>query len=97
MQSAQVIALLLPDQDTESAAMHRAENYIAHGSTVLVRSADGRMLLETVTADTEFMEQIMTTGRFRRGKAIIDPMTRQVMGYEMEMITDPPRRSPFAL
>lgn len=93
MQSAQVIALLLPDEYTESAAMNRAGNYVAQGATLLVRDSEGRMLLETVTPDTQFMEQIMTTSRFRRGKAIVDPMSRQVMGYEMEMIAEPTRRA----
>jgi hypothetical protein len=35
-----------------------------------------------------FDEQIMTTGCFRRGKPIIDPVTREVMGYEMEMMSE---------
>jgi hypothetical protein len=35
-----------------------------------------------------FAEQVVTTGCFRRGKPIIDPTTREVMGYEMEMLSD---------
>jgi hypothetical protein len=85
MRASQIIALLLPDS-------YRDEKPAVEPATALLRDHEGRMSLEPVTADmageTRFMEQMMTTGCFRRGKPIVDPTTRQIMGYEMEMVVD---------
>jgi len=86
MQTAQVIALLMPETTVEVFA---GPNSFAQGVTALLRDAEGKMSIEKVTTESAFMEQIMTTGCFRRGKAIVDPVSRQVMGYEMEMMAHP--------
>ncbi len=86
MQTAQMIALLLPETTAE---VWTGPHSFAHGATALMRDAQGKMTLETVTAENAFMDQIMTTGCFRRGTAIVDPVSRQVMGYEMEIIAHP--------
>lgn len=55
-------------------------------ATVLLRSPDGQMSLQSVNPDTPFGRRAMRTGCFRRGKAIIDPVSRQMIGYEMEPV-----------
>jgi hypothetical protein len=85
MQASQLIALLLPE-GWEMSQPQRMDEYVARGATALIRDAEGRISIEPVTHGAAFREQILTTGCFRRGKPIIDPATRQVMGYEMEMV-----------
>jgi hypothetical protein len=82
MRVPKIIALLLPESKQDFA--HGDE--LAH-ATALLRDEDGRMSLQPFTHDMPFTEQAITTGCFRRGKPIIDPTTREVIGYEMEMIS----------
>ena len=84
MQAAKLIALLLP----ESNDSRRRDEFDVDTATALMRDDEGRMSLAPLTREMPFAEQVMTTGCFRRGKAIVDPVTREVMGYEMEMISD---------
>lgn len=56
------------------------------GAQRLVRAADGKVSLEDVESQEEFERVARTTGCFRRGKAIRDPSTREVIGYEMEQV-----------
>ncbi len=72
----EVIALLLPDSGPQPA-------------TALVRGVDGQMSLEAVEEGSNFARDMMTTGCFRKGKPIVDPVSREIMGYEMEMIPGP--------
>lgn len=55
-------------------------------ATVLVRSAEGEMSLQSVNPDSPLGRRAMRTGCFRRGKPIIDPVSRQMIGYEMEPV-----------
>ncbi len=57
-------------------------------ATVLVRSADGRISVQNVNPDSPLGRQALRTGAFRRGKPIIDPISRQMIGYEMEHVPD---------
>jgi hypothetical protein len=50
-------------------------------SKVLVRFGDGRMAVEDVTGDNAKSGVYLV--RFRRSSPIIDPATREVIGYEM--------------
>lgn len=87
MRANELIALLLPEtkQDTDEDVL-----------TGLFRDAEGRMSLKHLTREwaqeMPFKEQVMTTGCFRRGKPIVDPVSREVIGYEMEMIAGPEAR-----
>jgi hypothetical protein len=54
------------------------------GAKRLVRSADGRVSLEAIESEEEFQRTARTTGCFRRGKAIRDPVSREIIGYELE-------------
>ena len=57
-------------------------------ATILVRNADGKMSMQPVDPDTTLGQQALTTGAFRKGKPIVDPVSRQIMGYEMEPVAD---------
>jgi hypothetical protein len=85
MSSSQVLALLPNELDYESHASTMTE-FLRCGATALVRDDSGKITLESVSADVAYLSQVMRTGCFKRGKAIIEPSTRQVIGYEMEMI-----------
>jgi hypothetical protein len=78
----EVIALLLPER-----TRREVRDGYAAGAQRLVRSADGRMSLEAVESREEFERTARSTGCFRRGKAIRDPATREVIGYEMEEVS----------
>ncbi len=75
--SSEVIALLFPDPG-------QAREGSAQPVTALVRDAEGPMELRDVLADTALMRQARLTGRFNCGKPIFDPVTREVIGYEIE-------------
>jgi len=78
----EVIALLL-----DESARERAKGPARlKGAQRLVRLADGRVTLEAIESRADFEETARITGCFRRGKAIRDPATREVIGYEMEEV-----------
>jgi len=56
---------------------------------MLLREADGRMRLQDVSPDSVMAKHAMSTGCFRRSKPIFDPVTREIMGYEMERVVQP--------
>jgi hypothetical protein len=73
----EIIALLPPEARADGREVSR----------VLVRFGDGRMALEDV-AD-EPARTARQGARFRRSRPIIDPATREVIGYEMEQVLMP--------
>ena len=77
----EIVALLLPEGETEHLA------HPEHCATLLVRRADGQFALEQIDARVALARRAANTGCFRKGKPIVDPTTRQVMGYEMEEIS----------
>ena len=79
----EVIALVLDESDERR--RHPAK--YCEGAQCLVRSSDGTVSLEAVESQEEFERTARTTGCFRRGKAIHDPETREVIGYEMEEVS----------
>jgi hypothetical protein len=54
---------------------------------VLVREVNGRILQQTATPESTFGHESIQTGAFRRGKPIIDPVTHETLGYEMERVS----------
>ena len=56
---------------------------------VLVREEDGQISLQTASLESTFGEDALQTGRFRRGNPIVDPVTHETLGYEMERISNP--------
>lgn len=71
--NSEVIALLLGERS-------------ALGAQRLVRDEDGSIVLEDVESLEEFDATARTTGCFRRGTPILDPQSREVIGYEMEEV-----------
>ena len=56
---------------------------------VLVREENGDMALRSVHPTSTLGHRAIQTGVFRRGAAIIDPVTRETLGYEMECVSNP--------
>lgn len=44
---------------------------------------------QPVNLEAGFAHQAIQTGSFRRGNPIIDPVTQQTVGYEMEQLPTP--------
>jgi hypothetical protein len=80
--NSQVIALVI-DDPAESGDGRSADDTGAHR---LIRGADGRVSLEPVVSREDFERALKDTGCFRRGRAIRDPRTFEVIGYEMEEV-----------
>jgi hypothetical protein len=78
----EVIALLIEESGGKGSDAQR----YARGAQRLVRGADGRVSLEAIESEEEFERVARTSGCFKRGKAIRDPVSRQVIGYEMEEV-----------
>ena len=81
-EDAETIALLLGNSEDER---WQPNDFVA-GAQRLMRDADGTLTLKAVESEEEFEQAAVDTGRFRRGKPIIDPETREVIGYEMEEV-----------
>ena len=81
MQQSEVVALLLPEGEQGHLANPE------HPATLLVRKADGQFALEQIDARLAFARRAVNTGCFRKGRPIVDPVSREVMGYEMEEIS----------
>lgn len=79
----EVIALLV-DEPANQVNHDSLENT---GAQRLIREASGRVSLEPVESQEEFDRMAKDTGCFRRGRAIRDPKTFEVIGYEMEEIS----------
>jgi len=75
--SSEVIALLFPDPG-------QAREGSSQPVTALVRDDEGPIECRNLLADTGLMRQARLAGRFNCGKPILDPVTREVIGYEIE-------------
>lgn len=82
----EVLGLVLGEGAEERGGNARQKSTSAQ---MLLREADGRMRLQDVSPDSVMGRHAMSTGCFRRGKPIVDPVSREIMGYEMEMISHP--------
>lgn len=82
----EILGLLLGDAPDEHG---RAARGTAKSAQMLLRETDGRMRLQDVATDSVMGQHAMSTGCFRRTKPILDPDTREVMGYEMELVAQP--------
>ncbi len=54
-----------------------------------LRDAEGLMQLRHVEPSPALLRTARLAGRLDSGKPIIDPVTREVIGYEIEPIADP--------
>lgn len=82
----EIIAVVLPDGTPDTPAALR--DFVATGTMLLVRHADGRMALEPARQNAAWLEQ-PGVGSFGKRRPILDPVSREVMGYEMEMAALP--------
>lgn len=80
---AEVIALLVDEPGNETTD----DSIETTGAHRLIREPDGRVSLEPVESQEEFDRMAKNTGCFRRGRAIRDPKTFEVIGFEMEEIS----------
>jgi len=79
MQS-EVIALLFPEQSPASGAA-------APCVMALLRDAEGLMQLRSLEPNPALLRRARIAGRLNSGKPIVDPVTREVIGYELEPIS----------
>jgi hypothetical protein len=80
----EVLALLLGECDDT----WRDEDIDLESTSCLVRRPDGNIGLEKVHSREQLERTAETTGVFRQGKPITDPVTGEVIGYELEEITE---------
>ena len=73
----EVIALLFPDPG-------QAREGPSQLVTAVVRDAQGLMELRSMKPDKLLLSEARLAGRFNCGKPIVDPLTREVIGYEIE-------------
>ncbi|MET0661047.1 MAG: hypothetical protein ABW110_23155 [Steroidobacteraceae bacterium] len=52
----------------------------------VVREENGTTSFENVCSDSSIGTVAVQTGTFRRGKAIVDPITQECLGYELERV-----------
>jgi hypothetical protein len=78
----EVIALLFPETA-------RAKDGGVQMVMALLRDATGLMELHNLRPDVALIKRARVTGRVNCGKPIVDPVTREVMGYEIEPIVLP--------
>jgi hypothetical protein len=76
----EVIALLFPDPGQ---ALEGPASLV----TALVRDAEGLIELRSMQPDRSLLGKVRLAGRFNCGKPIVDPHTREVIGYEIEPMT----------
>ena len=80
----EVIALLFPEHGPATGG---AVPFV----TALLRDAEGLMQLRRVTPDASLLRKARVAGRMNKGKPIVDPVTREVIGCEIEPLADPTR------
>lgn len=51
---------------------------------VLVREENGRISAQVASVSGTFADRAIQTGAFRRGNPIVDPVTHETVGYEIE-------------
>jgi hypothetical protein len=75
----EVIAVLVAGYDEDG--VERA--------TVILRDGHGNVTMKQMAAHEKLARLGADTDRFRRGKPIVDPHSREVVGYELERVTLP--------
>ena len=78
----EIIALLLP----ESARVAEGASPMV---TALLRNGQGLMELRRLKPDRKLLRRARIAGRFNCGTPILDPDTREIIGYEIEPIATP--------
>lgn len=84
---AEIIAVVLPDGTPDSA--DALNDFVATGTMLLLRHADGQVSLEPARREAAWSGKGSTGMRPRKRQPILDPMTREVVGFEFEMSAAP--------
>jgi hypothetical protein len=79
---AEIIALLFPEKGPTAGG---AAQFVM----ALMRDAEGLMELRRLAPEASLLGKARVAGRMNRGKPIVDPVTREVIGCEIEPLTDP--------
>jgi hypothetical protein len=53
---------------------------------ILVREADGQVRSQQPNPESASGDCAIQTGAFRRGKRVVDPVTLETLGYEIEQL-----------
>jgi len=77
MDDNEVIAVLLAGYDDDG----------QERVTVVLRDAQGQVSLKHMSPRDAAARRAMSAGCFREGRPILDPVSREVMGYELEQVT----------
>ena len=77
----EVLALLFP----EPAASGNPGNSV----TAFVRDPQGGLMLTSVVLSRTLLETARVAGRWNSGTPILDPQTREIIGYEIEPMVLP--------
>jgi len=80
---AEILAVVLPDGTPEHP--DALTDFVATGTMLLVRHSDGRMALEPVRHHRSVGRSAPSSGSKSRSRPILDPVSREIMGYEMEL------------
>lgn len=78
----EVIALLFPES-------HASTDGQTPVVTALLRDDQGTMELRSLRPDRALLRAARLAGRINSGKPILDPHTREVIGYEIEPMAVP--------
>ena len=84
LNNADVIAVVLPSGAAETAT--ELQDFVATGTMLLVRHADGRMSLEPTRRDPNLAERARASGCVYKSRPVHDPVSREILGHELEMI-----------
>jgi hypothetical protein len=78
--SPEIMAVVLPD----GSPGNLASDFVVTGTLLLLRYPDGRLALEAVPQQAAWQDLATASGCFRSSTPILDPLTREVIGHEME-------------
>lgn len=81
----EIIAVVLPDGTPDSPGA--LQDFVATGTMLLVRHADGCMSLEPARREAAWLDRARASDCVYKSRPIHDPLSREVLGYELEMIT----------
>jgi hypothetical protein len=79
MDETEVFAVLVAGYDDNGAGR----------ATVILRDAAGNVTMKQMPAQDGTAQRAADTDRFRRGKPILDPVSREVVGYQLERVAIP--------
>jgi hypothetical protein len=71
----QVLALLFPEPAKSGA--------VGSSVTAFVQDPQGGLMLASVVPNRALLETARVAGRFNSGTPILDPSTREIIGYEL--------------